>query len=605
MNIEKKSSLSLYPERVVDTVDVQIDHLERIENGEVEKIELTEQERNDLIRFEDGLGQRFEHIFDITTQKPSFYCEYFTTPEGWEDLARVADISTQDFHSVDDVKKALFLHRDLLRAVSPKDLQGLSSRSIKYYDDNVFRTLADSQDHEGGIDVANISNPHDVNILLTPEKALAKVGELLAFKKDVKEMTQMINAKNPDALGAAQLKIINLYKKRYNQMLSDRFFDTVALSHMAEVIGEENLSDEEQELLVMQPGFKNVEKNLARLDRFVHGADKDFSEGSRLHISQKLKDFTQEISEEFEQNELLRDQKIREKGLDPHKIFEKNVPIEQVSEWVNEILESYDQKSAQSAEDYDPMRSGPAPDGKWQFIARSAYRSMSVNGKQRIIKSGVENKNIYDTISVALGHEMGHFLQQLNSSQISLRLFQRVKGDRTSVFAEGGAMMIEDQVSQVAFGTRNIGHPHYLRAMEKKIDGGDYIACVKAFYDSGLRILQKKREQGQLNDEEFIQESQDHLKLSINRTKRLFRNGADFSSRSSLIATSKDTAYLEQMMVTRKLQEKGLEKYAFVAGVNLTNLATLVELGFLDPKNIQSPGQHAIEIWNAIKEHYT
>lgn len=70
------------------------------------------------------------------------------------------------------------------------------------------------------------------------------------------------------------------------------------------------------------------------------------------------------------------------------------------------------------------------------------------------------------------------------------------------------------------------------------------------------------------------------------------------------MAKSKDTVYLEQAMLTRKLKQAGMEKYAFLGGSNLKNLIFLAETGLVDIENIQEPAGCAMEIWDRIKSEY-
>jgi len=93
---------------------------------------------------------------------------------------------------------------------------------------------------------------------------------------------------------------------------------------------------------------------------------------------------------------------------------------------------------------------------------------------------------------------------------------------------------------------------------------------------------------------------------AIDRAKRLFR-GADLNSDespSSYLRSSKDSAYLEQDIVTDYLVASNLQALAYIAGINLDNAVTLMKLGMLDLSKIQTPKFVAKDIWERIKGRF-
>ncbi len=598
-SIEKQS---LYPQRMFDRLDEQVDIVDGFERKLIQPMRLSEQEREEILDFEDALGKRFEKITDITVQKVTFYVEYFLTSQGRDKFEQVTGVTLSDMDNEQDIKKTLFLNRDVLRQVKYDDLKSLAALSVKYYDEMLLHQLSVRNDELNTIDIKEIPNPRGIDVLLTPEKLAGKIAELTVFKNDVKKINASLS--NMSQCDLAKKKIIELYRKKYNQILTEDFFDSSLVVDLMQTIGEDLLTEEEKELLKMQKGMQNVQKNLSRRDKFIHGADKNYTEGERVQISDTLKSFAEQISVEYERSNSEKYQKIVEKGYDPEKVFAKDMSIEKITTLINELLEMYGLKSAYGPETYDAKRSGAAPDDKWQFIAKDSYKSMSIDGKQKVIKSDTKNKDIYHTMTVALGHEIGHVLQSINSSKIPLRLFKKIKGDRSSVFAEGGAMLLQDHVAREIFGTGSLGNPHYVRAMIKKMEGGNYMDCVKASYDSSAHTLLQKKKMNQISDDEFEKQNREQIRLAIARAKRLFRHSADLSLSSAHLTKSKDTAYLEQIMLARKLQEKGLEKYLFFSGMNLSTLTTLLEIGLMDTGEIQTAQKHVFAIWDRIKDQY-
>lgn len=79
-NLDKKENLNrLYPERAFSRVDSEIERIRKIENGEIARLELTEDERKEVLEFEDILGEKLENIESIKINTAVFYPEYFLT----------------------------------------------------------------------------------------------------------------------------------------------------------------------------------------------------------------------------------------------------------------------------------------------------------------------------------------------------------------------------------------------------------------------------------------------------------------------------------------------------------------------------------------------
>ena len=599
---ESVQKVSLYPERVIDRIDGQLDVIEGIEKGLIKPMQFTELEKKDILGFENSIGDRLEKIADITTQKVSFYMEYFLTQEGRENFEKNVGVALSETEDVNVIINEIFTHRDALTNVSYDNVKKLEGLSVAYYDEQLLKKLNETVDDRGMIDVEDVKDPQGIDVLLTPEKLAGKIAELIAFKNDVKKLQASLNDNN--SVDHAKKRIIELYRRKYNQMLSECYFDSSLIAEMIKHVDDTVLTEEEKELLNMQVGMNNVRKNLSRRDKFIHGASVDYVDGERVQISEMLRNYAEQVAAEHEKNDVEKNEKIIAFGYDPEKIFAKNVTSEDVAALVNELLDMYDLKSAYGPETYDAKRSGSAADGRWQFIAKDTYKSMSVNGKQKVIKSDTKNKDIYHTMTVALGHEIGHVFQSINSTKIPLRLFKKLKGDRSSVFAEGGAMMLQDHIAREIFGTGALGHSHYVRAMITKIEGGSYLDCVKTFYESSMHAVQQKRDAEHMTEDQYAQLVREKLQIAINRAKRLFRHSINLDSSSTDLTKSKDTAYLEQVMLAKKMQERGLEKYLFFSGMNLTTLSTLLEMGLINAEDIHVPKDHVFTIWDRMKEQF-
>ncbi|MCW1888456.1 MAG: hypothetical protein KIH67_002780 [Candidatus Moranbacteria bacterium] len=607
---QESTKRPLYPERPSEGIEDEIQRLAQFESGEAKKLELTEEERGEIIALEKKAGKILEAIYRITPQSDSFYPEYFLTPEGRTDFESIVGEALPKNSTPEDIKKILFTS-ELLKKADTKKRANLAGRSRDYDEEKRFVALSQTLDENGRIDITQASAPERINIIFTPEKKRKKLSLLRAFKSNLKHYTDnhpgVLAEKSPDFQKAFS-GIVNLYISRTNDLIIDQNGSLFTLAEKRVLLGEEALTSDEQKLLEKTFGLENPEGTLARYDKFTFGASEEYDSlsGERDQISQELTQFADEFEAIYTKSILEKDALIRAKGLDPEKISTPNISPEQVIELAEEVLGSYGFLSDQPTSEYSKDRSEPAPDNKWQFVAREEFKTHAINIKRKIIKSSLKPQSIDKLISVTLAHEIeGHVVQAENQARVPLQLFQTLGGGRSVVFSECGAMNNQDFVSGEAFGFASPPHPHYIRAMERKLAGGDYLDCVEAFYNSALKETKLKRDLDKLTPEAFIKECETNLKLAINRTKRLFASGSSFTSEAGLLTHSKDTVYLEQVKLYQELKKHGLEKYVYVRGANLKTLLFLMEAGFLNPDDIQKPAFHSLKIWERIKDKYT
>ncbi len=590
---QEQNKRPLYPERPSEGIEDEIARLAQFESGEAKKIELTEEERTEILTLEKKAGKILEAIYRISPLSSTFYLDYFLTPEGKKDLETTLEHTLyDDFPSADDLKAYLYSSKILTRIDSTKRAE-LAGRSRNFDEDNRFQALKSTMTSNGEIEIAQAPIPRRIDILFTPEKNRKKISLLRAFKSNLKHYTDnhpgALAEKSPDfqkAFGG----IVDLYISRTNDLIIDQNASLFALAEKRRLLGEEALTHDEQKLLEKASGLENLESTLARYDKFTFGASEEYDprSGERDQISGELTRFANEFEVVYIKSALEKSEQIRMRGLDPEKLGEANISIEAVRAYAEEVLATY----------------GLAE--QWQFITSDAYKTLSVSAKDKTIRSSLKPQSIEKLIPITLAHEIeGHVVQTENQARIPLQLFQTLGGGRSVVFSECGAMNNQDFVSSEAFGFASPPHPHYIRAMERKLAGGNYLDCAKAFYDSSLKEVKLKREQGKLSDEAFEKECDANLKLAINRTKRLFAPGASLTSETGLLTNSKDTVYLEQVKLYQELKKHGLEKYVFVRGANLKTLLFLMETGFLNPDDIQKPVFHSLKIWERIKTDYT
>lgn len=600
----------LYPERPSSGIDEKVRQIADFEAGRAEKIPLLQEEREEISSLENALGATLEKIFEITPREATFYAEYFLNEEGRRDFETVVGQPLGAMgNSVQDIEKRLYSAAPLLAKLDAKRRSDFAGRSRDWSEQQLFDRLSATIDTDSRIRVDGIDSPTAVKLLLSPDKNLDKILALRNFKDQIKryeETADIALSEKSEAFRAALAGVLRLYQARVNFMIAESASSAFVLNKKLASVDEENLSEDEKILLAQAVGLENTEKNLARYDKFIHGADANYDAGKqRRQVGDDMESFAREFEAEYIASLSSRNEQIAERGLDHEKVFSESIPVQEVESLAEETLAAYGLLSEHPPEEYSPDRVGPAPDNKWQFIASQASKTMSVDSKRKIVLCGIKNQSAASLISVTLAHEIeGHVLQHENKSKIPLRLFQKLGSGRTDIFAECGAMNNQDIVSREAFGYASPTHPHYIRAMLTKLDGGNYLDCTNAFYESAMKGPRMQKTLGKISEEDFRKYSQKNLRLAINRAKRLFRDGSDFASREPFLTKSKDTVYLEQVRLFQELKKYELEKYAFVIGANLDALIFLMKSGFLDPQNIEKPKYHSLQVWERMKGQY-
>jgi hypothetical protein len=140
--------------------------------------------------------------------------------------------------------------------------------------------------------------------------------------------------------------------------------------------------------------------------------------------------------------------------------------------------------------------------------------------------------------------------------------------------------------------------------MVTKLNGGNYADCIKTFYESAIEPYKEMKESGTISPQQFETESKKNLKLAVNRVRRLMRSGGSYESKKGFITNSKDSAYLEGLILTEKLQEADLQKYIYLTQINIDALIFLLKSGLLSTEDIKAPTYKTLEIWEREKERF-
>ena len=71
-----------YPERASSGFDELFEKLRALEEGKLETLKLSEYEKEELLKFENELGEKLDGIYDIKVNTRTFYTDYLLTDEG-------------------------------------------------------------------------------------------------------------------------------------------------------------------------------------------------------------------------------------------------------------------------------------------------------------------------------------------------------------------------------------------------------------------------------------------------------------------------------------------------------------------------------------------
>lgn len=598
----------IYPERASENIGEAVERLQKVISGEIPQWEISDQERTEILAVETDLGNKLESIVQISPREISFYLNYLLTPEGVSDFETITGLDLPDaMTGYDNLKRFLYEHTEQIQAASLKDLTPLGGRSTKHGEAETANAVDELMNDRGEINPALVPANELMTIRLTPELDYERAKQLRDLKSELKgERAQLANSESGEDYQSVLDGIYELYQRKINEIIAEDATAFYSLRQKSDFLGEESLTEAEQLALTQGPSSVNLERSLARRDKFLTGASNEFDDdGWQKQVATDLIALADEQEEEFLHAILERDAGLAEKGLDKEKIFAADIAPDIVEKHCQDTLRHYGYLSEHPASEYSPDRPGSAPDNKWQVIVSDSYQSLSVNGKQKVVKCPNKPQSIERLLSVSIAHEIeGHVVQHENRSKIPLKLFENLGSDRSSIFAEAGAMRNEGHVTQSAFGYKEGIDPPYIRAMAVKLEGGNYADCMNAFYTSAIKVYQMQLDQGLISEDEFKNECKKRLAHSINRTGRLFRGGASRTNKYPHLSESKATVYSEQMKLASELQAKGLDQTLNLTDVNLDALEFLVRAKLIDLDKIRSPDFYSLELWEQEKSKY-
>lgn len=598
--LDERKAVPFYPQRMAEAVDAELVVIEGLVSGKEPKIVLDEETKPLLLAEEDKLGDTLEKILALNgSSSLDINLDYFLTLDGRELLASLlpwhSNIIPEDR---DGLRKFFYKHSYAVAALSKEERSLLESTSHHHATATLEHEL--TIDPELGLQLNAAAVPEQLTVLLNPGAKAKKIAALRAMRKEIKQEVKKIDifsVEDRSELGKARREIFQMYLRRINELIADEYPSLYYVAKKEQVVGGDDLTEEERDLLKFAVGKKNINKSLSRFDKLVYGASPQIdARGNKTQLSTELQRFKVVSDVSHSDAELA-----AQKGLDIHKLRKKNITAAQRKAWAERIFEAYGVEGGKKVKDQGKDKSN----GAWEYVISPTRKSLVVTPRSRTVTDKNSDGDVVSALSVAMNHEIeGHVLQEINRRTIPLRMFRGVKGDRYLAFSEAGAVDNEEKFVQNAFGLQREQSYAYGAAIEAKLVGGDYLDAVKAFFDNRLQVLRLKYPD--LSSDLAQQELHALKATAIDRAKRIFRDAdiTPFEDVSKDVRYSKDTLYMERKIIMEKLEAHGLRKLAFLGGMNLDNVATLIRLGMLDLDQVMEPKGVAMEIWNEIKHTY-
>lgn len=450
----------------------------------------------------------------------------------------------------------------------------------------MLKTLSDRITEDGDLNIEGLDNPEKLMFIKKPEELTRKIESLRILKAKLEQerselfreetlLNGIDNQKTNPTLIHAKLHGLKHLIKKVNVLL-------------AETLEDKSILDIEADLLSHKPKY--------RLDKFRYGVGQMNAEGNYDQVDNRLLQKADVIAEEHISLNKEKASILAEQRLDIEKMEAASIEPEQIKIYLDRILSEYGLLSEYPADQEQVDNNIKPADNKWRCYIKPNQSVFEIDSKSKTLFIPIKNRSIIDVLTKGATHEIIHILQRENTAEIGLPLYTNPKqmgGDRSDLFQEGGAMYYQDQASQELFGFASPPGPHYLRAMAVKQAGGDYLDCVKAYYESTISVNPKKGKSA--------------LKTALSSARRLFRNSMDFNNTDRFIPSSKDTVYLEQKAVVEEiLKYPELQNLILVSGINLETAKEMIHFGLLDLSKLKTPDLSFVQkIWEEEKHKYT
>lgn len=524
------------------------------------------------------------HRTPATTAEQTFYLRYFLTPQGQVDLQ---SLGIREIGSFKGGKDQLSNIEHVMAAASKKTRKEAAARSLKWYK----AELADRLLQHPRTDQF-YTDEEVVTVNYEPEKLLTKLEGLQAYRRFYNGQVRGLRAQPDSPLRAAKLDLLAIYKGRLNNIVADLYPNAFNLARqLYDQGGSDELKDRLKttvpvvgHLFEHKPVWerdKLVDEFAQRLDLVRSGADwAQTSEGFiSTPVSSEVRGLVEDLKTKSEQ--------ITTEPLLPQDAIEELKHVtwnaEQVKELNEAVLHKWGMHSAYAATWSEVQeRKGPAPDGLFQVVITPEKDSLSIDSARFVMYIPASfNRGLMDTTPAGVlplsAHELEHCVQAMFDRKAGENIpIARIKGRRYVTMREAGGVYNETRLLKRYFGINSETNVHYLRALDAKLQGGNKMQVIRAFYES---LRSSSQEQPWSQEQEAKMRS-----MAVDRTLRLYRNSGH---------NSQPLDYVEQALIVNALQslsETQISAFLTAAGsLNTSDTVVLHRLGLVKI-------EHAVDI---------
>ncbi|HSX43934.1 MAG TPA: hypothetical protein VLE69_01375 [Candidatus Saccharimonadales bacterium] len=471
--------------------------------------ELTHEQKQAFIEFENGLMagvasefSQSQHSFKLegeelplneledqtsySQERAQLSLDYFLTEAGQDDLTR---LNILDSPVLDKVELAKLIRSKAIY-VPKEDLKKLQVDSEEYVDNQIVEAIAEGRE---------IESPERIVVFSDGTKLVRRAKGMWAYKDFLKTVNRELSQDKdaPNNLLAAKQSVLRMYRRKVNSFLAGLEPDLLDFWRQLEAMEDDHHKAVLQETVSMvwppidrvdtDQNSPSMKRFIVRLDRIRNGVSLD-DRSKYTAISRELEDFfankKQDPETEIPQP-VFSSKEIS--ALDD--IF---FDADDMQAFCKFLLEAVGKLSDEPDESYDPDRPTRAKDGKWQVPIRKDVKSMSAEDPPGALSIPIKFKRSLTKSTPPVGvipgslHEIMHIFQNDNyrNNTRGLKLGQLMKGKRSIVLREAGALDIERRVQQRLFGRQRPNNAHHLRAIKALENGGTEIDAIKAFFDS-------------------------------------------------------------------------------------------------------------------------
>lgn len=504
-----------------------------------------------------------------------FYLDYFKTAEGRADASRLG-LAPEEFEKQPEHFYALAVLDNL---PNNKMRQEIASNSLNWYKAELARRLTLNP----GFDALQQDSPA-VRVNFAPDRLLAKFAELQAYRRFYHEARAGLKHESDSRLVDAGRLLVDVHLARANNLVAGLYPQLVDLASQIDSLpASEKTSAWRAQLEQIAPvaalaldASDDFAPNFARrLDLVRNGAERYETGQNFSPISHELGALALELAD-------ASDAEMPTSQLAPEVLETlKNThwDASQFAEFLEAILADWEILSEEKIDWSEASaRSGRASDDKWQVVISPKVKSLSVDGKKKIMKVPEKfDRTLAKSLPVA-AHELTHVIQHEFAAKLAEKLpLAKIKGRRYVTSFEMGGIISEREIL-AKFGENRPVNLTYLVALQAKQKGANQTEATRAFASASS--------------------AEDRYASAGKNILRHYRHGG---------YDSQALDYLEQELIRRPLADWPVERGRALAiaggSFNLAEAAALHRFGLLEiPSEIDK--NPAETVWKIFKERF-